>query len=155
MVLPAAATCVSKKKVAMDETSGSDSDEIESFEESGTDMDVISESNSSIIDEDNDDLILADIFRSTWETLSPPVPGEDVLGTWYTVMFATKRARHLYVGKILKCFLLKENGHVGCLEVCSLKPKSGSLLEGTPTHLHDVFLFKLADVVYGHSKSYT
>ena len=81
MVLQAAATtCVPKKKVAMDETSESDSDEIESFEESGTDMDVIPESNSSIIDDDNDDLILTDILRSTWETLSPPVPGEDVLG---------------------------------------------------------------------------
>ena len=81
MVLQAAATtCVPKKKVAMDETSESDSDEIESFEESGTDMDVIPESNSSIIDDDNDDLILTDILRSTRETLSPPVPGEDVLG---------------------------------------------------------------------------
>ena len=57
-VLPAAATRhVSKKKVAKDETSDSNSDEIESFEESDTDMDVTSESNSSIIDDDNDVII--------------------------------------------------------------------------------------------------
>ena len=87
MVLPAAATThVSKKKVARDETSDSDSDEIESFEEIDTDMDVISESDTSIIDDDNDDLIPTDILRSTWETLSPPVPEEDVLGKWYTVI---------------------------------------------------------------------
>ena len=83
MVLPAAATCVSKKKVAGDETSESDSDEIESFEESDTDMDVIPESDSSIIADDNDDLIPTDIIRSPWETtISPPVPEEDVLGKW-------------------------------------------------------------------------
>ena len=82
MVLPAAATCVSKKKVARDKTE-SDSDEIESFEESDTDMDVIPESDSSIIDDDNDDLIPTDILRSTWETtISPPVPEKDVLGKW-------------------------------------------------------------------------
>ena len=69
MVLPAAATCVSKKKVARDETS----DEIQSFEESDTDMDVTSESDSSIIDDDND-LIPTGILTSTWETLIPPVP---------------------------------------------------------------------------------
>ena len=57
-VLPAAATRrVSKKKVAKDETSDSNSDEIESFEENDTDMDVTSESNSSIIDDDNDVII--------------------------------------------------------------------------------------------------
>ena len=83
MVLPAAATCVSKKKVARDETSESDSDESESFEESDTDMDVIPESDSSIIADDNDDLIPTDIIRSPWETtISPPVPEEDVLGKW-------------------------------------------------------------------------
>ena len=48
---------MSKKKVARDETLESDIDEIESFEESDTNMDVISESGSSIIDDDNDDLI--------------------------------------------------------------------------------------------------
>ena len=110
MVLPAAATtCVSKKKVAKDETSDIDSDEIESFEESDTCMDVISESNSSIIDDNNDDLIPTDILRSTWETLSPPVPEEDMLGKWYAVICATKQARHLYVGKTLKPLLLEEN----------------------------------------------
>ena len=73
MVLPpAATTCVSKKKVAMDETSEGDSDEIESFEESDTDMAVVPEKDSSIIDDDNDDLIPIDILKSTWETLSPP-----------------------------------------------------------------------------------
>ena len=74
---------MSKKKVARDETSESDSDEIESFEESDTDMDVIPESDSSIIADDNDDLIPTDIIRSPWETtISPPVPEEDVLGKW-------------------------------------------------------------------------
>ena len=60
---------MSKNKVARDETS----DEIQSFEESDTDMDVTYESDSSIIDDDND-LIPTGILTSTWETLSPPVP---------------------------------------------------------------------------------
>ena len=96
-------------------------------------------------------MIPTPIFRSTWETLSPPMPEEDVLRKWYTVIYAAKRARHIYVGKILKRFLLEENGDVDCLEVHCLKPKvgSGTLLEDTPTHLPDVSLFKLADVVYG------
>ena len=114
MVLPvaAAATRVSKKKVARDEASDSGSDEIESFEESDTDIDVISESNSSITDDDNDDFIPTDILRSTWETSSPPVPEKGVLGKWYTVIYATKQAKRLYVEKILKRFLLEENGDV-------------------------------------------
>ena len=52
-------------------------------------MDVISESNSNIIDDDNDDLIPTDILRLTWETLSPPVPDEDMLGKWYAVIYPT------------------------------------------------------------------
>ena len=96
-------------------------------------MDVISESNSSIIDVDKDDLIPTNILRSTWVTLSPPVSEEDVFGKWYAAIYATKRARRLYVGKILKRFLLEENGDVDCLEVRCLKPKvgSGTLLEDT------------------------
>ena len=114
MVLPAAATSVSKKKIARDETLDSDSDEIENFEESDTDIDVMSEGDSSIIDDDND-LLPTDILRSNWETLSPPVPEEDVLGKWYTIIYATKQATHLYLGKILKHFLLKDIGDVDCL----------------------------------------
>ena len=141
MVLPAATTtCVFKKKVARDEISDSGNDEIESCEESDTEMDVISESDSSIIDDDNDDLIPTDILRSACKTLSPPVPEEDVLGKWYALIYATKWARPLYVGKILKCFLLKENCDVDCLEVHCLKPRvgSGTLLEDT--HLMFPFL---------------
>ena len=52
---------MSKKKVARDETLESDIDEIESFEESDTNMDVISESGSSIIDDDNDDLVCLEV----------------------------------------------------------------------------------------------
>ena len=91
MVLPAAATtCVCKKKLARDETSDIGSDEIESFEESDTGMGVISESHGSINDHENDELILTDILRSTWEPLTPPVSEEDVLGKWYAVIYATK-----------------------------------------------------------------
>ena len=91
MVLPAAATtCVCKKKLARDETSDIGSDEIESFEESDAGMGVISESHGSINDHENDDLILTDILRSTWEPLTPPVSEEDVLGKWYAVIYATK-----------------------------------------------------------------
>ena len=114
VVLPAAATSGSKKKIARDETLDSDSDEIENFEESDTDIDVMSEGDSSIIDDDND-LLPTDILRSNWETLSPPVPEEDVLGKWYTIIYATKQATHLYLGKILKHFLLKDIGDVDCL----------------------------------------
>ena len=52
MVLPAATTTfLFKKKVARDEISDSGNGEIESCEESDTEMDVISESDGSIIDD--------------------------------------------------------------------------------------------------------
>ena len=66
VVLPAAATSVSKKKIARDETLDSDSDEVENFEESDTDIVPMSEDSSSIIDDDND-LLPTDILRSNWE----------------------------------------------------------------------------------------
>ena len=52
--------------MARDETLDSDSDEIEDFEESDTDIVAMSEGGSSIIDDDND-LLPTDILRSNWE----------------------------------------------------------------------------------------
>ena len=57
---------MSKKKIARDETLDSDSDEVENFEESDTDIVAMSEDSSSIIDDDND-LLPTDILRSNWE----------------------------------------------------------------------------------------
>ena len=51
----------------------------------------------------------------------------------------------------MKHFLPDGNGHVDSLKVCCLKPKveSGTLLDDTPTHLPNICLFNLADVIYG------
>ena len=150
MVLPAAATASSSKRKAPTGVA-SDSDESTDSEESDSDlceMEDGSESESSTIDEDLDP---TEVLRATWKTLSPPVTEESVMGKWYAVVYNTKRACRLFVGKVIKRFLVDENGPVDSLEVRCLKPRvgSGTLLDDTPEFLPDISLFNLADVIYG------
>ena len=65
-------------------------------------------------------------------------------------MCSMKCASQLLVCKIIKCFLVDENGSVDSLKVCCLIPKVGSvtLLDDTPSHLLDICLFNLANVIY-------
>ena len=77
--------------------SGSDTNEITDLEESDSDscdMEDESESENNI-DEDLD----------------------------HIKVYSTKRTGQLFVSKIMKCFLVDENGAVDCLNVLYLKPK--------------------------------
>ena len=150
MVLPAVATASTSKKK---DWVPSDSDDNIDFEESESDlceMDNRSDSEESIIEDDEG----SGVLRATWESLSPPVTEESVLGKWYAVIYETKRASRLFVGKIMKRFLVDENGPVESLQIRCLKPKvgSGTLLEDTPKHLPDISIFNLHDVIYGPLK---
>ena len=110
-------------------------------------MENESKSESSNIDKDLD---LIKVLRTTWKLFIPPVAGESVLVKWYVVVCSTKCASQLFVCKIIKCFLVDENGSVDSLKVCCLIPKVGSvtLLDDTPSHLRDICLFNLANVIY-------
>ena len=67
------------------------------------------------------------------------------------MIYETKCGSRLFVGKIQRWFLQDESGHVDCVEVHCPKPKvgSGTVLEDTPTHLPDISVFSLVDVIYG------
>ena len=153
MIVPAVATASSSKRKAPAHAadSGSDIDESTDLEENNSDsceMEDESESDSSNIDEDPDPIKK---LRATWKSLSPPVAEESVLGKWYVVVYSTKCAGQLFVSKIMKNVLDDENDAVDSLKVCCPKPKvgSGTLLDNVPSHLPDICLFNLADVIYG------
>ena len=99
IIVPAAATASSSKRKAPTHVvdSGSDTNESTDLEESDSDscdMEDESESENNI-DEDLD----------------------------HTKVYSTKRTGQLFVSKIMKCFLVDENGAVDCLNVLYLKPK--------------------------------
>ena len=60
-----------------------------------------------------------------------------------------KRSGQLFVGKIMKGFLVDEIGTVDFFNVLSLKPKLGSstLLNDSPLHLPNMCLLNLADAI--------
>ena len=90
-------------------------------------------------------------LQETWKSLSPPNKEEDLIGKWYGVIFETKRSSMLFIGKIVRRFLLDEEGPVDSLEIRCMKPKvgSGTVLEDTPAHCPDLSFFQLTDVIYG------
>ena len=102
--------------------SGSDTNESNDLEESDSDScDMEDEAES----ENNIDEYLDHIrvLIASWKSLSPPVAKESVLGKWYAVVYSTKGTGQLFVSKIMKRFLVDENGVADCLNVLCLKPK--------------------------------
>ena len=149
MIVTATTASSSKRKApAHVVDSGSDIDESTDLEESDSDsfeMEDESESESNI----DDDLDLIKVLITSWNSFSPAVAEESVLGKWYAVIYSTKRTGQLFVSKIMKHFMVDENSTVDCLNVLCLKPKvgSGTLLDDTPSHLPNIRLFNLADVI--------
>jgi len=147
MIIPAAATLplplLKSKEIYSD-----DDDEDNEFTDSEDD-DLDSESDSD--SKTSLTVIPTEILKSTWETLSPPITEESILGKWYAVIYSTKKTDQLFIGKIMKRFLTDKDGPVDFLEVRCLKPKvgSGTLLDDTPAHLPDISNFRLTDVIYG------
>ena len=75
----------------------------------------------------------------------PPTEESTIIGRWYTRIYEMKRNRKLYIGRLLRRFLLEEDGKVESIEMRCLKPKvgSGTVLEDTPHHLPDIGIFKI------------
>ena len=65
----------------------------------------------------DEDLGPIKVLIATWKSLSALVAKESVLGKWYVVVHSTKRTGQLFVSKIIKRFLVDENGAVDCLNI--------------------------------------
>ena len=57
------------------------------------------------------------VLIATWKSLSAPMAKESALGKWNAVVYTTKRTCQLLVSKIIKRFLVDENGAVDCLNI--------------------------------------
>ena len=44
-------------------------------------------------------------MQKTWQYLSPPNPEKNMVGKWFTVIYAGKRRATLYVAKLINRFL--------------------------------------------------
>ena len=78
------------------------------------------------------------VLIATWKSLNPPVAKESVLGKWYAVVYSMKGTGQLFVSKIMKRFLVDENGVVDCLNVLYLKPKVGPSTLLDILHVHSM-----------------
>ena len=122
------------------DSSSEDESEEESDNEDGTD-DETDEVSSAIKK-----------LKETWKSLSPPINETDIIGKWYGLSWTTKRSTTLFVGKLVRRFLVDQNGPVDSFIMRCLKPKvgSGNILEETPSHLPpDESHFPLCDVIAG------
>ena len=95
------------------------------MEESGTE-----DSDSDVSDDDNsgsnqivDKAIIS--LQKTWASLSPPAKEYDLIGQWYAAIWSTKKTQTLFVGQLLKRFLVDKSGPVDSIEMKCLKPKMG------------------------------
>ena len=75
---------------------------------------------------------------ATWKSLSPPVAKESVLEKWYAVVYSMKRTGQLFVSKIMKRFLVDENGAVDYLNILCLKTKVGPSTLLDTLHVHSI-----------------
>ena len=65
---------------------------------------------------------------------------------WYAVVYTMKRSGQLFVGKMMKGFLVDEIGAVDFFNVLCLKSKlrSSTVLNDSPLHLPNMCLLNLA-----------
>ena len=153
MILPAVAA-----KIAKPLNFGSD-EKMENDEES--DSDVESDPDAEDSESNSGDALPIEVdptkaaeleMKSAWLSLSPPIAEKDIIGKRYGVVWQGKRTETLYVAKVIKRFLVDENGPVETLLMQSLKPKLGSgiTLEDIPKYLPvDEFQFRLSDIIAG------
>ena len=74
-----------------------------------------SEENDSedVTDDESDEVFTAiNKLKETWKSLSPPINETDIIGKWYGLSWTTKRSNTLFVGKLVRRFLVDENGPV-------------------------------------------
>ena len=125
-----------------------------SSSEDGSDSDDGSEKDDTEDEEtysDNEEELANQLSR-VWESVSPPVPEENIVGKWYAVIVRSKRRKTLYIAKIIQRFLDDHEGEVESLEMRCLMPKhgSGNVIDDTPELLpDDNGIFTKEDVIAG------
>ena len=130
-----------------DNDSGEEEDENDindNEEESDVISDVNSDCDNDVSSEEDTEKAITKI-QNAWKSLD--VPDEnDIKGKWYAFIYQKedrKKSKILYIGKLLRRFLVDKDGPIASIEVKCLKPKFGSgiVLEETPNHLPpDIFV---------------
>ena len=115
MLLPIAAT---KKRTSRKLFESFDESESETdvSEESDGDKDVSHDSEGVMETSDDEDKsgesqneAAVSQLKKVWGSLDSSTLEEEILGKWYTVVFAGKKSMSLYVAKILRRFLIDAN----------------------------------------------
>ena len=141
----------------------------ESFDESESETDVSEESDGQVDVSDDSDCVMetsddedksgesqneaaVSQLKKVRGSLDSSTPEEEILGKWYAVVYAGKESMSLYVAKILRRFLIDENGPVDSILTRYLKPiaESETRLQATPEHLPPTDAhFELEDTIVG------
>ena len=88
------------------------------------------------------------ILQSTWDSISPLTAEEDLIVV--RCDFPVKKEQHVFIGKILRHFMIDKEGPVESLDIrCLMNKGSGTILDDTPAHCPDIYTFDLEDVIYG------
>ena len=88
----------------------------------------------------------------TWKAISPPVKEEDKVGNWFATVYKTKKETVLYVGKVLKRFLIDKDGSVQSLELDCLANayrKDAKALHEPQNNERDVENFAVENIIAG------
>lgn len=86
-----------------------------------------------------------------WTSVSPPVDESSIQGKWFAAVYEDKNRKFLYIGRMIKRFLMDEEGQVSHLELDCLKPRVGNvdILDGYPPNQGDKYVYPLEDVLGG------
>ena len=114
-----------------------------SFDESESETDVSNESDSDVDVSDESERVMetpdhedksgesqneaaVSQLQRVWGSLDSLTLEEEILGKWYTVVYAGKKSMSLYVAKILRRFLIDTKGPVDSILMRYSKPIAGS-----------------------------
>ena len=158
MLLPIAATKKRTSRKLFDSFDESES-ETDVSDESDSNIDVSDELEGVVDTSDDKDPsgesqneTAVSQLKKVWGSLDSSTPEEEILGNWYAVVYSGKKSMSLYVGKILRRFLIDANDSVDSILMRYLKPIAGSetRLQDTPEHLPPTDVhFKLEDIIAG------
>lgn len=128
-------------------------DEINEDEGNDSEEESASDFGNKVVDNVNERKAKSPSERllETWYSLSPPTQEKDIVGKWFAGIWATKKSKKLCIGRLMKRFLDDEDGKVTAIELSCLKPRVGltTIMEETPSHLPDIAIFKVEDIIDG------
>lgn len=126
IILPAKQHAFPSKRLFQQDTDDEDEDDNKSIEEQLSS----SKSNDEMCDTHayEEEVCTSSIekLKKTWKELSPTTEENTIIGRWHAGIHETKRSRKLYIGQLLRRFLLEEDGKVKSIKMHCLKPKVGS-----------------------------